>query len=590
MKFHCDRCKTKYSIADERVRGKILKIRCKNCSAVITVRESMGSGAAQAPAVPERARRAPTGGSGRARRPSSTGSGRSSALQGAFQQVIARPPEHAEPSASDSFAAPATLEEEWYVSIDGDQSGPFNLQQARDWVAERHVDDELFCWSEGFDDWLPTEKVSHFRGLRSRPDTAPARAPSVSSPALAPAPRIPPSEKTPKPLFAAALAALEKETTDDLPDALAPPPMASGAGASPRLPTASGAPPIPSPALPRTNGSNASPLENAFAQLGDQTGESEPAPGSSAVDDALEDMDLDIGEVSRVVKLPQIAAMRHAGGAAAMEPAGLPGMGGALGRGTGSAAALRQTGGAQALAPLSDAAIADAQPPVLASEKKKNDKALLYIIGGVAGLAVIGLVIFMLATSGGGERRVSNADYGDDSLEQLGYRFENPNLGADPDRSADDDDDDDDDDNKASTGGSSSRRDNTQPSRGNTTTNKDTTSKTNTNAGGRVEVVPGNDDPELTPLSPIDVTRVASNMTTGRRCYERALKKDPFLSVSKIYVTLTVNTDGVVTSVSLSKMSGDFLGQCLIAGVRKWKFRKSSKGITTQISLVFEQR
>jgi predicted Zn finger-like uncharacterized protein len=40
MKFHCDRCNTRYSIADERVRGKILKVRCKGCSAVITVRES----------------------------------------------------------------------------------------------------------------------------------------------------------------------------------------------------------------------------------------------------------------------------------------------------------------------------------------------------------------------------------------------------------------------------------------------------------------------------------------------------------------------------------------------------------------------
>ncbi|HEY6040116.1 MAG TPA: zinc-ribbon domain-containing protein, partial [Kofleriaceae bacterium] len=41
MKFLCDRCKTRYSIGDDRVRGKILKIRCKNCANVITVREGM---------------------------------------------------------------------------------------------------------------------------------------------------------------------------------------------------------------------------------------------------------------------------------------------------------------------------------------------------------------------------------------------------------------------------------------------------------------------------------------------------------------------------------------------------------------------
>ena len=49
MKFHCDRCKTRYSIADDRVRGKILKIRCKNCSAVITVREGMADAPAAQP-------------------------------------------------------------------------------------------------------------------------------------------------------------------------------------------------------------------------------------------------------------------------------------------------------------------------------------------------------------------------------------------------------------------------------------------------------------------------------------------------------------------------------------------------------------
>ncbi|MCW5808555.1 MAG: zinc-ribbon domain-containing protein, partial [Deltaproteobacteria bacterium] len=54
MKFLCDRCKTRYSIGDDRVRGKILKIRCKNCANVITVREGMPDPeAAPAPAAGE---------------------------------------------------------------------------------------------------------------------------------------------------------------------------------------------------------------------------------------------------------------------------------------------------------------------------------------------------------------------------------------------------------------------------------------------------------------------------------------------------------------------------------------------------------
>ena len=48
MKFVCDKCNTRYSIADERVHGRVLKIRCKACNNVITVREEH----APAPAAP----------------------------------------------------------------------------------------------------------------------------------------------------------------------------------------------------------------------------------------------------------------------------------------------------------------------------------------------------------------------------------------------------------------------------------------------------------------------------------------------------------------------------------------------------------
>ena len=54
MKFVCDRCQTKYSIADEKVRGKILKVRCKSCTNIITVREEVPApapGCAHPPAV-----------------------------------------------------------------------------------------------------------------------------------------------------------------------------------------------------------------------------------------------------------------------------------------------------------------------------------------------------------------------------------------------------------------------------------------------------------------------------------------------------------------------------------------------------------
>ena len=63
MKFLCDRCKTRYSIGDDRVRGKILKIRCKNCANVITVREGMMADpdAPPVPLEPARVKKPTTG-------------------------------------------------------------------------------------------------------------------------------------------------------------------------------------------------------------------------------------------------------------------------------------------------------------------------------------------------------------------------------------------------------------------------------------------------------------------------------------------------------------------------------------------------
>ena len=53
MKFVCDRCQTKYAIADERVRGKILKVKCKTCGNVMTVREARRPSAGGLPTIPQ---------------------------------------------------------------------------------------------------------------------------------------------------------------------------------------------------------------------------------------------------------------------------------------------------------------------------------------------------------------------------------------------------------------------------------------------------------------------------------------------------------------------------------------------------------
>ena len=67
MKFVCDRCQTRYSIADERIRERILRIRCKTCNSVITVQ----AGAVVPGPQDSPTRREPVAGSPSAARPSS---------------------------------------------------------------------------------------------------------------------------------------------------------------------------------------------------------------------------------------------------------------------------------------------------------------------------------------------------------------------------------------------------------------------------------------------------------------------------------------------------------------------------------------
>jgi len=53
MKIVCDACQAKYSISDDKVQGKVFKIRCKKCSNIIVVRGGANAQEA-APAPPEK--------------------------------------------------------------------------------------------------------------------------------------------------------------------------------------------------------------------------------------------------------------------------------------------------------------------------------------------------------------------------------------------------------------------------------------------------------------------------------------------------------------------------------------------------------
>src|SRR5215475_3806581 len=107
MKIVCDSCGTKYSISDEKVRGKVFKIRCKKCSHIIVVRGT-----------------------------------------------------------TDAAAAPAAAAEGgWHLVVDGEQVGPVPEADIRGRFERGEINGDTYVWKEGFADWLKLSAVPELADL-----------------------------------------------------------------------------------------------------------------------------------------------------------------------------------------------------------------------------------------------------------------------------------------------------------------------------------------------------------------------------------------------------------------------------------------
>src|SRR3954466_12935124 len=114
MKIICDSCGTKYSISDDKVRGKVFKIRCKKCSHIIVVRGTNEAAAAPAAATPA--------------------------------------------------AAPADAGG-WHLVVEGDQVGPVPESDIKARIERGEINAETYVWKEGFADWLKLSAIPEFASL-----------------------------------------------------------------------------------------------------------------------------------------------------------------------------------------------------------------------------------------------------------------------------------------------------------------------------------------------------------------------------------------------------------------------------------------
>src|SRR6201999_3273420 len=103
MKITCQACQSKYTIADEKIQGKVAKIRCRKCGATVLV-DGSGGGA---------------------------GNG----------------------------AGAASSNETWMVNVaEGDQR-TMSMREVVDAYRSGVVNAETFVWKDGMGDWLPIGQV-----------------------------------------------------------------------------------------------------------------------------------------------------------------------------------------------------------------------------------------------------------------------------------------------------------------------------------------------------------------------------------------------------------------------------------------------
>lgn len=169
MKFLCDQCKAKYQIADEKVVGKTVRMKCRKCGHLIEVRAAVtessavsvppaGSGAtsssppARPPPKPAPPRSTPLAASLTSPRPAAPKPDRlPSTLAGTFKTTVQR---------EEEVSAPFDMSElsptdDWYVAINGVPVGPIRIGEIRRKASLGAVTVDSLVWQEGLDEWRP---------------------------------------------------------------------------------------------------------------------------------------------------------------------------------------------------------------------------------------------------------------------------------------------------------------------------------------------------------------------------------------------------------------------------------------------------
>lgn len=196
MKFSCPSCSAKYQIADEKVEGRTVKMKCRKCGTVIPIRANpskkslAAAPVVQAQSLKPRVAPAPTG------------------LRAARIPKIDAPA----PPSIPTQPPPA----EWHAGIGGSAIGPLTFHDLERRIMDGDITSDTFIWREGMDGWKQVPDVPEVAPLlesivMAGPPSMPAVAKSQVVEPAKPVPAKPvPAKPVPAPKPAAKPPAAEK--------------------------------------------------------------------------------------------------------------------------------------------------------------------------------------------------------------------------------------------------------------------------------------------------------------------------------------------------------------------------------------------
>ncbi|HRI63637.1 MAG TPA: zinc-ribbon domain-containing protein [Polyangium sp.] len=140
MKITCQSCQAKYTIADEKVVGKTVKIKCKKCGAAIVVNANEAAAAGDAHAQ-----------------------GHEPEEEDGATRVFSGDPAQDPAAGYGTGAGP-----DWTVNVRDDDQRTMSAAQIAAAFAAGTITGDTYVWRDGMGDWLPLSQVPELQGTMSR--------------------------------------------------------------------------------------------------------------------------------------------------------------------------------------------------------------------------------------------------------------------------------------------------------------------------------------------------------------------------------------------------------------------------------------